>query len=664
MCGIVGFWGKPSPANQLLALVTAATDRLAHRGPDDSGAWTDAAAGLVLGHRRLSIDDLSAGGHQPMRSAGDRWVVSYNGEIYNHLDLRRKLETEGHVREWRSGSDTETLVASIEAWGVEKTLRECIGMFAFAAWDCEARALWLARDRAGEKPLYYGWQGTTFMFGSELKALREHPDFVGEVDRRALALFVRHSYVPSPNSIYEGIFKLPAGSYACLRDGILSGPFVYWSLAAVADHGMRHPFRGDEEAAIAALDACMLRAVRRQMMADVPIGVLLSGGTDSALIASLMQAQGSSPTRTFTIGFGEPSFDESKQARAVAAHLGTDHTELRLSSQDALDLIPDLHEIYDEPFADSSQLPTSLVMRLARRSVVVALSGDAGDEFFGGYNRHVFAPSTWRRVAWMPMPMRRGLGSLLARLPAQAISRALSGLVPIAQPGEKLNKFGQRLDGSRDIDDFYLSLVSDWNGSPPLVKTEFAHETLLYQRDSWPTLPDPAARMMALDAMTYLPDDILVKVDRASMAASLETRAPFLDRDVMEFAWTLPMHMKIREGRGKWILRALLGKYLPSSLIDRPKMGFGIPLDQWLRGPLRDWAESLLDEARLEREGYFHPRPIREAWQQHLRGTGSYGSRLWPVLMFQSWLQNQEPIRSRHVAPAGADSIVIAGGVG
>lgn len=648
MCGLTGFWARSPSSTDSGAIAAAMADRLRHRGPDDGGAWVDAGAGVALAHRRLAIVDLSEAGRQPMHSANGRWVLAYNGEIYNHLDLRRRLEADGVAPAWRGHSDTETLLAAVSAWGVEEALRRSIGMFALALWDRWQRTLWLARDRAGEKPLYYGWQGDTFLFGSELKALRAHPAFDAGVDRGALGLLLRHSYVPGPHTIYSGICKLPPGSWIRLRhDEQHVLPVAYWSLADVAERGVADPFPGSEVEAFDELERLLGAAVRGQMVADVPLGALLSGGIDSSLVASLMQAGSSRPVRTFTIGFDEKVYDEAVHARAVAAHLGAEHTELRLTAGDALGLIPQLPSMYDEPFADSSQLPTHLVMKLARQHVTVALSGDAGDEFFGGYNRYFLGPSVWRQMERIPARMRPIVAAGLTAVPAALLNRLIGPLTRragVGLPGDKAHKLGLRMRDVQGIDDLYVALVTEWPGD------EFpAHEApvppnLLEDRARWPRLADPVARMMALDAMTYLPDDVLVKVDRAAMAVSLETRAPFLDRDVMEFAWTLPMSMKLRHGKGKWILRGLLDRHVPRALIDRPKMGFAIPIDDWLRGPLRDWAEALLDESRLVGEGYLEARVIRATWEKHLRGEGSFGSRLWSVLMFQAW--NEDRLRT------------------
>ena len=646
MCGLTGFWGEPSGGGDLSAIAQAMAARIHYRGPDDAGVWSDDAAGFAVAHRRLAIVDLSPAGHQPMHSSSGRWVLAYNGEVYNLLALRQQLESEALAPAWRGHSDTETLLACIEAWGLERTLRASVGMFALALWDRNEHSLYLARDRIGEKPLYYGWQGDTFLFGSELKALQAHPAFNAAVDRGALALLLRHNYIPAPYSIWQSIHKLMPGTWMKLATGERDvQQHVYWSLADVAERGTAQPFAGSEKDAIDGLEQRLGASVRGQMMADVPLGALLSGGIDSSVIAALMQANSTRPVRTFTIGFEEKQYDETKHARAVATHLGTDHTEMRLSSSDALTLIPQLPAMYDEPFADSSQLPTHLVMKLARQHVTVALSGDAGDEMFCGYNRYFLGPKTWKQIRWMPTALRGIVGSGLTALPATKVNSLFGPLAAragIALPGDKANKLGQRMLHVRSVDDLYVSLVSEWSDPAAMIKGGHVPPNLIDDRASWPKLGDPEARMMALDGLTYLPDDILVKVDRASMAVSLETRAPFLDRDVIEFAWSIPLSMKMRDGKGKWVLRNVLDRYVPRALIERPKMGFGIPLDQWLRGPLREWAEALLAEERLEREGFFEPALIRAAWERHANGSVSLGYRLWSVLMFQAWLEQQE----------------------
>lgn len=632
MCGLAGYLGHEE---QPPGIAVAMGDAIRHRGPDDSGIWLDEGAGIGLAHRRLSILDLSPAGHQPMVSPSGRWVIAFNGEIYNHVALRRELEQNGSAPVWRGHSDTETLLAAIEAWGVDRTLRYSVGMFAMALWDRTERSLWLARDRIGEKPLYYGWQGSTFLFGSELAALRVHPAFSARIDRSSLSLLLRHNYVPAPYSIFEGIRKLPPATW--LKVSLTernSRPIQYWSLAETAVRGVREPFAGSEQDAIESLERLLGDAVEGQMASDVPLGSLLSGGIDSTLVTALMQVRSDRPIRTFTIGFEEEAYDESGYARAIAQHLGTDHTELKLSGRDALSLVPELPRLYDEPFADSSQLPTHLVMRLARKSVTVALSGDGGDEFFGGYNRYLLAPRLWQRIRMVPSPLRVPL----LRLATCVYARSPTGL-DVAQVDDKLARLtrlfaAKRVDG---VDDLYAALVSEWDNPANVVLGGSLPTTMLDERDQWPALVDPAERMMALDALTYLPGDVLAKVDRAAMAISLETRAPFLDRDVMEFAWTLPISMKLRRGRGKWILRQVLRRHVPDELMERPKMGFGIPLDQWLRGPLRDWAEALLDAKRLREDGFFDVAAVRRTWEKHIAGREQYGYRLWSVLMFQAW---------------------------
>lgn len=642
MCGLTGFLCPRSAVDGHAGLAQAMADRLRHRGPDDEGVWVHPDAGFAVAHRRLAILDLSSAGHQPMLSASGRWVLAYNGEVYNHLVLRHQLQSEGVAPDWRGHSDTETLLACIEAWGIERTLRASVGMFAIALWDRTERSLYLARDRIGEKPLYYGWQGDTFLFGSELKALRAHPAFNASVDRGALALLLRHNYVPGPYSIYTGIHKLPPGTLLRVETAQRDAqPVAWWSLGEVAERGTNHPFGGNDADAVDTLEHLLGNAIRGQMLSDVPLGALLSGGIDSSLVTALMQANSQRPVRTFTIGFDDKEYDEAGHAQAIAAHLGTAHTELRLSANDALDVIPRLPGMYDEPFADSSQLPTHLVMQLARQHVTVALSGDAGDEFFGGYNRYTLGPALWRKIKHIPPALRAQTARLATRLPS-----GLMATLGIAQSRDKLEKLCRLLSGNviHGLDDLYAGLVTEWPDAAGMVIGGSIPPNLVDQRERWPRLSEPVPRMMVLDGLTYLPDDILVKVDRASMAVSLETRAPFLDRDVIEFAWSLPMSMKLRDGKGKWILRQLLDRHVPRALIERPKMGFGIPLDAWLRGPLRDWAETLLSEDRLRDEGYFEPRPVRDAWQRHQRHEGNFGYRLWSVLMFQAWLEHQRSV--------------------
>jgi asparagine synthase (glutamine-hydrolysing) len=644
MCGLAGFLNLNGGfhADTARAAVLAMAATLRHRGPDDEGAWLDEQAGIALSHRRLSILDLSPAGHQPMVSACGRYVVAFNGEIYNHRELRGDLRDSS----WRGHSDTETLLAAVAHWGVEGALERFVGMFVFALWDRQERALHLARDRFGEKPLYYGRMGNAFLFGSELKALRRHPAWRGEIDRNTLALYLRHNHIPAPYSIYRGISKLPPG--ALLSLGVETWgeavPRPWWTARAQAESGMVHPFSGSEGEAIERLDGLLRAAIRGQMAADVPLGAFLSGGVDSSLVVALMQAQTERPVKTFTIGFSEAQYNEAHHARAVARHLGTDHTELLVTPDQARAVIPRLPEMYDEPFADSSQIPTFLMAQLARSHVAVSLSGDGGDELFGGYNRYLWADAIWRKVRWLPGLGRRALGALLTALPPRAwdgLFRLLPPALRQQTPGDKLHKLAEIL-AADSPEQLYLNLVSQWKMPAAVVLGSREPLTALTDPAQRVALPDFISRMMLLDAVSYLPGDILVKLDRAAMAVSLETRVPMLDHRVAEFAWSLPLAMKIRDGQGKWPLRQLLYRYVPETLIERPKMGFGVPVGAWLRGPLINWAEDLLDESRLREEGFFDPAQVRRKWQVHLSGRRNEQHALWNVLMFQEWLAAQK----------------------
>ncbi len=628
---------------------------LAHRGPDDDGIWIDDEAGVALAHRRLSVIDLSTAGHQPMTSCDGRFVLVYNGEIYNHLALRGELESTRYDAfprpSWKGTSDTETLLMGFAVWGIKATIERCIGMFAFAVWDKNERSLTLGRDRLGEKPLYYGWQGDgendCFLFGSELKALRVHPSFRADINRDALALFMRHNYIPAPHSIYQGIHKLQPGQLLTLSVASKTIKVeTYWSMAGIAVSGNRSPLTGSAEDIADELEGLLRSAVKQQMLADVPLGAFLSGGIDSSAIVALMQSQSASPIKTFTIGFSEQGYDEAGYAKAVAAHLGTDHTELYVTPDQVLDVIARLPKLYCEPFADSSQIATVLVSELARRHVTVSLSGDAGDELFAGYNRYIFTQSLWNKLSRVPRVLRLFAASIIRSISPSVWNFILGPFENVLPQsfnqtniGLKLHKGAQILDFQR-IDDLYFRLISHLDPAEVVIGGQ---EPFTVMQDNEFSLSglDDVQRMMAMDSLSYLPDDILVKVDRASMGASLESRMPFLDHRVVEYAWRIPQSMKLRDGSGKWILRQVLYKYVPKELIERPKMGFGVPIAAWLRGPLRDWAEALLDEERLKREGYFHVGPIRTKWEEHLSGKRNWQYQLWNVLMFQSWLESQ-----------------------
>lgn len=664
MCGLTGFLNPDSldSPEELTRHVARMNATLANRGPDDAGHWCDAAHGIALGHRRLAIIDVSAAGHQPMQSPTGRYAMVFNGEIYNHLLLRKEIGGGMHAVAWRGGSDTETLLAGFEQWGIRATVERAVGMFALAVWDRRRRVLTLARDRIGEKPLYYGWQGhgkaAAFLFGSELKALRAHPAFEDVVDRDALCLQMRHGYIPAPYSIYRNVFKLPPG---CLLT--VEGPScahalsAYWSAERQMADGVRRPFGGTPGQAVDALDVLLRDAVGAQMAADVPLGAFLSGGVDSSTVTALMQAQSSRPVKTFSIGFFESDFNEAHHAKAVAKHLGTDHTELYVTAAQARDAIPSLQDTYDEPFSDSSQLPTVLVSRLARQHVTVALSGDAGDELFCGYNRYQFVDALWHKISAAPLILRRLTARGITGVSVESWNRAARVLGPGLPPamrfqntGDKLHK-GAQVMTSASLDALYLRLVSHWEHPEALVRGASEPPTAL-NGDT----PDLAAlsglqRMMALDLLTYLPDDILVKVDRAAMGVSLETRVPLLDHRVVEFAWRLPQSYKLRDGITKWVLRQVLYRYVPKSLIERPKMGFGIPVGDWLRGPLRDWGDALLAESRLDEEGFFEPKLVGRCWAEHQSGHRNWQYQLWNVLMFQAWLEHRRSERHAEQVP-------------
>ena len=639
MCGFVGFVGAPGAmgAEAMERLAARMADRLESRGPDDADTWVSPAAGIALGHRRLAVIDLTAAGRQPMVSASGRSVIAYNGEVYNFAEIRRDLEAEG--RRFRGVSDTEVVLEACEAWGAERAVSRFIGMFAFAFWDVHARCLTLVRDRLGIKPLYWGRSGGVLFFGSQPKAFVDHPAWRPVVDRDALAAYLRHAYVPAPHSIFQGIEKLEPGTMVEIEADGRESRRRHWDLRAIARDAVRERAALDDEAAAETLDGLLRDAVKRRMIANVPLGVFLSGGIDSSTVLALMQAQSSRPVKSFTIGFSEVGYDEARDAKQVAAHLGADHTELYVAPDDALAVIPRLAAWYDEPFADSSQIPTYLVSEMTRRDATVALSGDGGDEVFAGYNRHVSAPALWRRIGAWPRPLRAALASLLRAVPPSAwdrLSLAVPRSVRPPQAGDKAHKLAALLPMA-DEEALYRRLISQWNDPDALVRSGREPRGILRDPMLGRDFPDFADRMQFLDAVTYLPDDILTKVDRASMAVGLEARVPLLDHRVVEFAWRLPPAMKVRGGQGKWLLRQVLSAYVPERLTDRPKMGFGVPIDRWLRGPLREWAEGLLAEGRLREGGYCKPAPIRSAWAEHLSGSRNRQHQLWTVLMFESW---------------------------
>lgn len=664
MCGIAGFYSRHVGTPERVALAMA--HEIRHRGPDDFGTWRSTIAPLAFAHRRLSILDLSPLGHQPMRSATGRFVTTFNGEIYNYSDLRQQLLKNGHT--FRGSSDTEVMLAAFEEWGVAKALAQFVGMFALALWDSEERLLYLARDRMGEKPLYFGWHGDAFLFASELKALNAFPEFSPTVDRDALVAFLRYNCVPAPHSIFENIFKLPPATFLVLTEAHLKGrgagfspwpthgrfaPRKYWEIGDYTATQEKYDKERVHDA-LDELDGVLRRAVTSQMVSDVPIGAFLSGGIDSSLLVSYMQAASSAPIKTFSIGFEEQRFNEAPFAAAVARHLGTDHTELYVTPSEAKNVIPLLPTIYDEPFADSSQVPTYLVSKLARSKVKVSISGDGGDELFGGYSRFIWANRLWSRLSRVPHGLRSSLGAALRAPGARGWNFAFRMLNTkttggVQDPAEKLMRLSETL-WHKEREVFYEELLVHWPTASRIVVGGNQPETYFTRRADWRRHADFLDQMMAIDLVTYLPDDILVKVDRASMAVSLETRAPFLDHRVVELALRMPSSFKLHDGRGKWPLRELLYRRVPKNLVDRPKMGFGVPIAEWLKGDLREWAGDLLSGERLRRDGYFRPEEIEKRWDEHQRGVRNWQFPLWDILMFEAWLSEQSSRRSLPVA--------------
>lgn len=642
MCGIAGFWQAKARNEDPAEILMRMGNAIRYRGPDDFGWRFEQSAGMGFVHRRLSILDLSAAGHQPMSSRSGRYTIIFNGEVYNYEELRAEL---GPAATWKGHSDTEVMLAAIERWGLEAAVSRFVGMFAFALWDANERRLYLVRDRLGIKPLYYGWVCSDFVFGSELKAIGQYPGFEPTIDRDALALYLRHSYVPSPHCIYQGISKLQPGRILSLS-APQSPPEIrcFWSASEIAKAGLASRTDAGDSEVVEELEQKLTNAIRLRMIADVPIGAFLSGGIDSSALVALMQAQSNRPVKTFTIGFHEDGYNEAVHAKRIAAHLGTDHTELYVTPQEALDVIPLLPAMYDEPFADVSQIPTYLVSKLARGRVTVSLSGDGGDELFGGYQRYFLTKSIWNWLKWIPAPTRRMLAGAVQFIPPSRIDFAYGMVRPfvprrkqLSAVGDKAHKFGRMMD-SQGPQSIYVHSLSHWPAPTDVVRGSREPDTVsqFIEKSAW--LPDIEEIMMLTDLANYLPDDILTKVDRASMAVSLEARVPILDHRVVEFAWKLPIRFKIRNGISKWVLRQVLYRYIPSELIDRPKMGFGVPIDSWLRGPLRGWAEDLLSVESLSRQELFNVNAIRLKWQEHLSGARNWQYLLWDVLLFQDWI--------------------------
>ncbi|MDA7476494.1 asparagine synthase (glutamine-hydrolyzing) [Candidatus Pelagibacter ubique] len=648
MCGINGFYSKSlSNFNDVIVKMNSA---ISHRGPDTNGTWSDKNSGIVLGHQRLSIIDVSSSGNQPMQSSSGRYILTYNGEIYNYLKIRKELEMNNANIKWIGNSDTEILLESIDFWGIEPTLQKIQGMYAFGIWDQKMRRLILARDRIGEKPLYYGWQGEgnnkVFLFGSELKALKVHPEFNGQINRDAIALQLRHNCIPAPYTIYKDIYKLLPGNYlelkhTDLKKELLNYPKKYWSLTSSLMYGNKNQLKFSEDEIQKDLEENLKISVKKQMISDVPIGAFLSGGVDSSTIVALMQSQSNQPVKTFTVGFNENEYNEAKFAKKIAKHLGTNHTELYVSPKTAMEVIPKISTIYDEPFSDSSQIPTFLVSQLTKQHVKVAISGDGGDELFCGYNRYKMSEKFSSLFRFMPFNLRKTIASTIQSISPHNLNK-ISKFIPILDQqtnfGDKIHK-GADVLNTKNFSNIYYTLCSHWKDPTKIVLNSKEPGTLLTKFKPNLNYLDTQEQMMALDFLTYLPDDILVKLDRAAMASSLETRVPFLDHNLIEYVFKIPHSLKFRNGHGKWILKKILNQYVPKNLTERPKMGFAIPLGSWLRGPLRDWAENLLNEKRLNQENFFNTKLVRDKWLEHLNGKKNWHHHLWDILMFQAWLE-------------------------
>ncbi|WP_432734424.1 asparagine synthase (glutamine-hydrolyzing) [Maridesulfovibrio sp. FT414] len=652
MCGIAGFidLSRSSDTKRLERIARKMGDAQNTRGPDGSGQWSDPEWGIGLDHRRLAIIDLTVEGMQPMHSRSGRFVTVYNGEIYNYRDLRAELEKAEGFSGWRGHSDTEVMLEAVEQWGFERALERFSGMFAIAMWDREQHCLFLARDRMGEKPLYYSKQGGNCLFGSELKALMGYKKyFKREIDRTSLTAYLRYNYVPAPRTIFKDTYCLMPGTWTCIRpDGEIMEPRPYWSLLDCAREAQDRIFTAPDEMIIETLEDLLLKVIEREMISDVPLGAFLSGGIDSSLIVALMQQCALAPVRTFTIGFDDEAYNEADDARRVAAHIGTQHTELYVSHRDALDIIPQIPQIWDQPFADASQIPTHLVSRMTRKHVTVALSGDGGDELFAGYNRHFKGCSIWQKLSSFPAPLRALAAKAISGISPASWNKVFKLYEPFLPPSLQMRLPGQKLHkladvmGAKSATEYYRNLASCWLDPDKMVKRGGEAPGPFQYTDNQPSQDNLTSWMQYMDAATYLPDDILTKVDRAAMGISLETRAPFLDHEVVEFSQRLPMHLRVQNGSSKYALRQILYKYVPQELIERPKMGFGVPIDSWLRGPLREWAEGLLSNERLDRDGYFRSAHVRLAWLEHLTGAKDNQYRIWNILMFQSWCDHWE----------------------
>jgi asparagine synthase (glutamine-hydrolysing) len=651
MCGIVGYLTKPDDINH--EVCNSMNNTMSHRGPDNQGIWLDESAGIALGHRRLSILDLSSSGNQPMVSKSGRYVITYNGELYNYNNIYEELKNIG--LNINSNSDTRVLIEAINIWGIESTLNKVVGMFAFALWDKKQRILTLARDRMGEKPLYYGWQGNSFLFGSELKSFKAHPHFGNKINRQSIQLFLKNNCIPAPFTIYSDIKKLLPGHFLQVqysknskaKDYTLTS---YWSIYQKLYEGIDSPYTGNTHSAIDKLEDLLIQSIKQQMISDVPLGAFLSGGIDSTLIVSMMQSLSNKPINTYTIGFNDDVYNEAKQAKIIADHIGTDHTELYITEREALDVIPRLSFIYDEPFSDSSQIPTYLVSLLAKKSVSVSLSGDSGDELFGGYSRYTLANKIWSIIKFFPPIISNAVVLLLSSFEPKTYDRYYNYFSRLGILGNNINYKGDKVHklssiiNSRSKHEFYDKFMSNWKLSENIVKgLDNSNSGIIYNRNSeLIDISDFKTYMMSKDLTSYLPDDILVKVDRAAMNVSLETRIPMLDYRIVEFSTKLPMNMKIRNGISKWILRQVLYKYVPKALVEKPKKGFSVPVGLWLRGPLKEWAENLINKTRLENEGYLNTELITKKWEEHQSGERNWHQPLWDILMFQSWLEKNQ----------------------